>query len=101
MKTVTLTVSILALTFANEAIAQESQTPQNDNSVFGVWQTARLPEEGEDKIAHIKVYPCKHNSNQACGKIVWSERTIDPATGRAPLDKENSEKVSAQDPSCA
>ncbi len=87
MKTIILTSALLAFTFIPEAKAQ-----QNQNTVFGVWETARVPEEGEDVVAHIKVYPCKNNSRNACGKIVWSEREIDPRTGKPALDSQNSEE---------
>lgn len=70
----------------------EAEPAQDQNSVFGVWATERVPEEGEDTIAHIKIEPCKSNPRKACGKVVWTERSTDPETGRPPLDKHNSEE---------
>ena len=74
MKAITLSISILALTLATQALAQETEAPaaKAQNTVFGVWETARVPEEGEDTIAHIKIEPCKNNPNNACGKIIFS-----------------------------
>lgn len=92
MKNLYLLTSIFFLTFLSPAISQNSTGEQNGNSVFGVWETERVPEEGEDTIAHIKIYPCQNDSRKACGKIVWSEREIDPETGKPPLDTENSEE---------
>lgn len=79
-------------TFAQVAEEADSEPMQDQNTVFGVWATERVPEEGEDRIAHIKIEPCKGNQQKACGKIVWSELKVDPETGKAPLDKLNSEE---------
>ena len=70
----------------------EAEAPKDQNTIFGVWATERVPEEGEDTIAHIKIEPCKNDKKKACGKIVWSEVKTDPETGKPPLDKNNSEE---------
>lgn len=64
----------------------------DQSSIYGTWLTARVPEEGEVNIAKVKVEPCKSDAKKVCGKIVWLELSVDPETGKAPLDKYNPEE---------
>jgi uncharacterized protein (DUF2147 family) len=84
------TIASLILTFSAVFLTQEAAA--DNGSVFGVWETARVPEEGEVNIGHVKLEPCKNDAKKVCGKLIWSEIKIDPETGKPPLDKYNSDE---------
>ncbi len=88
MKHIILIATALALT--PQAMAKQEAKAQNP--IFGVWETARVPEEGENNIAHIKIEACKNDPKNICGKVVWTEIQKDPETGKPPLDKNNTDE---------
>ena len=58
-----------------------------NNTLKGVWQTARMGDE--NRTAHVEIYDC---DDKLCGKIVALEEPLDPETKRPKLDKENPEE---------
>jgi uncharacterized protein (DUF2147 family) len=69
-----------------------SRASLDEKTIYGLWETERIPEEDEQDVAHIRVEPCKSNPKKVCGHIVWTEIQIDPETGRPPQDKFNPDK---------
>src|SRR3990167_2819066 len=87
-------LSAIAFLVSTEAFCAkaEKESAKSENPFFGVWETQRVPEEGEDRIARIKIDACKDNPKNICGHVVWTEVQIDPDTGKPPLDKFNSDE---------
>lgn len=60
----------------------------NPDAILGVWKTG----EGN---AMVKIYK---NGNKYQGRVVWLKEPIDPETGKAKLDKNNSDLAAKSKP---
>jgi uncharacterized protein (DUF2147 family) len=104
MKHILLAASILALSLTTQVYAKKAQTEESaentaeapaakaDNGVFGYWKTVKSPEDGENQVGYIHIRTCKSNPSKVCGYVVGGDTPIDPATGKAWLDKNNPEE---------
>ena len=68
----------LAVLFAGFTVAA-AQAAEPASAPIGTW----LTEKGD---AHIRISHC---GNRLCGTIIWVKDTIDPKTGKPPVDSDN------------